>query len=317
MAIATAGIAAVALLIYFGRSTEKTLAPASEPAPAQTPAQTGGTNTDVGTQRASTSSEPSSPIAQLTDEQKLAACGAMWSRQAERNKALLAAEAKDPAWAYPMEQKLREYTSRKFQSSQINVVAIDCRTYYCEIRAQGFVPEKTGKEFAEVIGAFRTESSSDFNGMGVWHEEEADKTFHIARLDRAKLRPQEPARVDPDEARLQSDCVAIQSKQQEQRRAKLDAQERDAGWAEPMEYRLREFMAAQLSKHPVDHLDIDCRTTFCRLQADGHTSESEAAFKKASEEAAAQPWANLWFAEQAGTGNGQNWDAQIKLYRRR
>ena len=316
VAIVVAGIAAVAILIYFSRSSEKTLAPSTETARAQTPTQSGDASADAGIPRASTATEPSLPIAPLTDEQKMAACGAMWIRRAERGKALLAAEAKDPAWSYPMEQKLREYTSRKFQTSQIDVVAIDCRTYYCEIRAQGFVPEKTTKEFAEVIDAFQG-SSGGFNGMEVWHEEEADKTFHIARLGRAQRRPQEPARVDPDEARLQSDCLAIQNKQQEQRRANLDAQERDAGWAEPMEYRLREFMAAQLSKHPVDHLDIGCRTTFCGLQADGHTIESEAAFKKSSEEAAAQPWANLWLAEQAGTRNGENWDAQIKLYRRR
>jgi hypothetical protein len=314
--IVAAGIAAGAVLIYFGRSTETTSAPASKLQHPRTPAQHSAASTDVGTERAAATSERSRAVDELTDEQKLAACAAMWTRQAERNQAKLAAEPKDPAWAYPMEQKLREYTSRKFQSSQIDVVAIDCRTYYCQIRAQGFVPEKTSKEFAEAMSALQAESPGDFSGTGIWHEEEADKTFHIARLDRPQPRPR-AVRVDPIEARLQSDCAALQSKQQEQRRATLDAQERDAGWAEPMEYRLREFMTAQLSKHPADHLDIDCRTTFCRVQASGRTSESEAAFKKASAEAAEQSWANLWLAEEAGTREGQNWDADIKLYRRR
>jgi hypothetical protein len=53
--------------------------------------------------------------------------------------------------------------------------------------------------------------------------------------------------LHPREARLLSDCAAISEMQQQQRRATRDAKERDASWAEPMEYRLREYMTAQLS----------------------------------------------------------------------
>lgn len=316
VAIAIAGIAAIAILVYLGRSAEPTSALASNPEQARPPAlDVGAESRDTSAQRASIKGKNSHPAApQLTDEQTIAACITMWTRRAESNKAMLAAEPKDPAWAYPMEQKLREYTSRRFQSSEIDVVSIDCRTYYCEIRAQGFVPEKTGKEFSEVIGAIQSEPWSDFSGMGVSHEEDSGKTFHIGMMSRQRQAP--PAREDPEEAQLERKCAAIQSKQQDQRRAKLDAQDRDASWADPMEYRLRQHMTARLAKQPVDHLDISCRTTFCRIQASGRTRDSEQAFQKAAEEAAAQPWANLWLAERAGEAEGENWDASIALYRR-
>lgn len=83
-----------------------------------------------------------------------------------------------------------------------------------------------------------------------------------------------------------------------------------------MEYRLREYMTAQLSKHPIDHLDIDCRKTFCRLQASGRTNESQAAFQKAAEAASKESWANLWYAGVAGQAENGVWDGSVVLYRR-
>lgn len=187
------------------------------------------------------------------------------------------------------------------------MVAVDCRTYYCDIKAQTFDAEKTAKEFKEGMRALREEAwSGEFTGSGTSYEEEEGKTFHVARIDRP--RPPEMNRMvmrdDPREARLLSDCAAISEKQQQQRRAIRDAQERDASWADSMEYRLREYMTAQLSKHPIDHLDIDCRKTFCRLQASGRTNESEAAFRNAAEDASKQSWANLWYRATPKTASG-------------
>jgi hypothetical protein len=317
VAIAIAVVVAVSIVVYFARSGDTTPAHISQsegsPAPAVTEPP------DEGNSHESSDSESAATIAApMTDEQKLAACEVIITRKAEHNNAMLAAEPKDPAWAYPMEQKLREFTSRRFQSSEINVVAVDCRTYYCDIKAQTFDAEKTAKEFAEGMGALREEAWSEFTGSGTWYEEEEGKAFHVARINRPP--PPEVTRMmmrdDPGEARLLSDCAAISEEQQQQRRAARDGQERDASWADPMEYRLREYVTAQLSKHPIDHLDIDCRKTFCRLQASGRTNESQAAFQKAAEDASKESWANLWYAEVAGQAENGVWDGSVVLYRR-
>ena len=314
VAIAIAVVAAVAIVVGFARSGDATQAHVSQSK------ESAANPPDEGTSHESSDAEsPAAIAAPITDEQKLAACGAIVTRKAELNNAMVAAEPKDSAWAYPMEQKLREFTSRRFQSSEINVVAIDCRTYHCDIKAQTFDAEKTAKEFAEGMAALREEAwSGEFTGGGTSYEEEEGKTFHVAYVNRP--RPPEITRMmmrdDPREARLLSDCAALREKQQQRRRAARDGQERDGSWADPMEYRLREHMTAQLSKQPIDHLDIDCRKTFCRLQASGRTSESQAAFQKAAEDASKQSWANLWYAEVAGQGENGVWDGSVVLYRR-
>lgn len=317
VAIAIAVVAAVAIVAYFADSGDATRAHISQSEESQAPSAI--QPPDQGNAREPSDAESAPSItASISDEQKLAACGAIIRRKAERNNAMLAAEPKDPAWAYSMEQKLREFTSRRWQSSEINVVAVDCRTYYCEIKAQTFDAEKTAKEFAEGIGALSEQAwSGEFTGSGTSYEEQEGKTFHVARISRP---PPEPIRMmmrdDPKEARLLSDCAAIGEKREQQRRATRDRQERDAGWADPMEYRLREYMTARLSKHAIDHLDIDCRKTFCRLQASGRTSESQAAFQNAAENASQESWANLWYAEVAGQGENGVWDGSVVLYRR-
>ena len=314
VAIVIAAVVAVSIVIYFARSGDTTLSRIGQSE--QSPASA------AGARHSHESSDAVSAVtiaAPMTDEQKLAACGAIMTRKAEHNSAMLAAEPKDPAWAYPMEQKLREFASRRFQVSEINVVAVDCRTYYCDIKAQTFDAEKTGKEFAEGIGALHEEAwSGEFNGSGSWYEEEEGRAFHVARLSRP--RPAEVTgrmmRDDPREAPLLSECAAIREGQEQRWRATRDRQERDARWADPMEYRLREYLTAHLSKHPIDHLDIDCRKTFCRLQASGRTSESQAAFQKAAEDASKEWWANLWYAEVAGQAENGAWDGSVVLYRR-
>jgi hypothetical protein len=318
IAIAIAVVVAVAVVRYFARSSDATPARIIQsevsPAPAVTdPSDEGGSHETSSTESTATVNAP------MNDEQKLAACGAIMTRKAQRNNAMLAAEPKDPAWAYAMEQRLREFTSRRFQSSEINVVAVDCRTYYCKIKAQTFDAEKTAKQFKEGMGALHEEAwSGEFTGSETFYEEEEGKTFHVARIGRP--RPPETTGVmvrdDPSETLLLTECAALSEKQQQRWRAIRDAQERDDGWADPMEYRLREYMTAQLLKHPIDHLDIDCRKTFCRLQASGHTNESQAAFEKAAEDASKESWANLWYAEVAGHAENGVWDGSVVLYRR-
>ncbi len=45
------------------------------------------------------------------------------------------AEAKDPDWAYHTEQTLQQFLAKHPSAPQFDVLAIDCRTTYCDIRA--------------------------------------------------------------------------------------------------------------------------------------------------------------------------------------
>ena len=82
-----------------------------------------------------------------------------------------------------------------------------------------------------------------------------------------------------------------------------------------MEYRLREYLTVQLSKQPIDPLDISCRTTFCRIQTSGRTNDSESAFHKAAQDASKEllGWANLWYAEVEGQAENGEWDGSVTI----
>lgn len=312
VAIALAVIVIVAVVVYFGRSTETTVTPAAaREQPASPSHDDSPVATDDVSPSASINSE-SSPPAQLSDEQRQqAACAAMWNRKAESGRAALAAEPKDPAWAYAMEEKLRDYTARRFQGTAIDVIGIDCKTSFCDVTAQGSV--ETASAFAEGIAAITAEPWSKFSGSGSSHTEESGKVIHHGHVSRDLPSAQRTER--PTAAELA--CYALQEKQQQRRRAAEDAQPRDASWADPMEQLLRQHITGQLAQYSFNNLDISCRTTYCKVSASGRARESLGALDKATTDAAAQPWAeNLWLAGRAGSVDGESWDQSFTLYRR-
>ena len=67
----------------------------------------------------------------------MAACHARWDSQKKREQGAHDAEAKDPAWAYGMEQKLREYASQRLRETSIELREVDCKTTFCQIKAGG------------------------------------------------------------------------------------------------------------------------------------------------------------------------------------
>jgi hypothetical protein len=315
VAIAAAVIAAVAIVVYFGRSPETTVVPMTKPEQPPTPtAPAGATLTTAGTgtplrdlrarspvpQQASTDGESSYPTAApLTDEKRrLAECDALWARRNAREQAAIDAETKDPAWAYPMEQKLREFTSRRFQSGQIEVTEIDCKTSFCELRAQGLAPE-TADEFNRVMETVGDEPWNDFTGFSFSHTEEAGKAVHWARVSRAQ--PPQPSYPKRDaESEAVNACIALISKQGERERAARDAEPRDTSWADPTEQLLRQYLTEHTAKYPADRLEITCKTSFCKLVATGRTQEFAVAFQKAAQEVASEPWSHLRNGEGGG-----------------
>ena len=340
-AIVIAGIAIVAIVVYFARSPSDTVTPAAagaERQPAQvtkqdvavdridTPAQPPGQQPhvpkhDLAIDVADTSAQPPSTVrknsaraaAPLTAEQQQQAdCRALGDRRLAREKAALVAEPKDPAWAYPMEQKLREYLTRELKSGQSEVIGIDCKTTFCEIQA--LVLDTEGStEFNRVISDVNEESWNDFTGRGTSASEESGKTIYTGRLTSPQFNePRQP----PAEAQAEAACLARAIEKQNRERAARDAQPKDVSWAEPMEQLLREHLTKQMVKQPVERIDIDCRTTFCKIDAKGRTNDAYLAFQREAQAVADEPWANLRNGEGGGSSYGEIWEQHYVLHRR-
>src|SRR6185369_8379023 len=115
VALVIAGSAMVAIVIYLAHPRSDNVSPAA--ASAERHASL-ASDDDHTTKAADTHDDP---VATARDKSYRAAA--------------LHAEPKDPAWAYPMEQKLREYLTQKLQSGEVEVIGIECRTSFCEIKA--------------------------------------------------------------------------------------------------------------------------------------------------------------------------------------
>jgi hypothetical protein len=338
VAIALTGVAIVGTVVYFGRSTETTLAPVIERENPQVPAgdastppvaspQTELASTDASEPRqpqlptrnasapavASASSESTAPVTgpSADEKQQQAACDAIAKRQSMRERAARDAERKDLAWASSMEQKLHEYTTRRFRTSQIEVIGIDCKATYCDIRAQSFSPE-TEIEFDQGITAVRAESWNDFTHVSMSHTEEAGKTLYHAEVRRQHSYADLPE--DPDEERFA--CGQLHGRDLQRERAARDAQPRDAGWADPTEQLIRQYLVAHTAKHPVEKLDVSCKTTFCQIKASGRGTESFLALQRAAQQVASEPWSDMRSGEGGTSGYGDKWKQDYILLRR-
>jgi hypothetical protein len=247
------------------------------------------------------------------DERKLLAeCRALWERQHTRQLAARAAEAKDQAWAYPMEQKLREYLTRRFQTIPVEVILVECKTSYCDIRARGF-SEETSADFNRVVGEVPQQAWNDFSGTSMWAEEEPGKLTFIAELHRTQ--PYEKAVERTGEQARSDACMALTSRRSQREQAARDSQPTDASWSDQMEPLLRDHIVRQMAKHPIEGLEVDCRTSFCRIKAKGDAKDSLNALRKVVLDMASEPWANLRKGEAGSSGYGDSWTADFTLYR--
>ncbi len=255
-----------------------------------------------------------------TGERPRDVCWELADRRRAREQAGRDAEPKDPAWAYPMEQKLREFTMPRFQADQIDLIAIDCKTSFCEIRAGGS-PE-VSEAFNKVIGVVPGKPWNDFTGWSITHDTESGKRLHYARVSRKQSNPAPQELDDMQRAVLRAEeqalaaCTAQQIERQERELAARNAEPRDSSWADPMEQLLRQHITAQLVKHPFGHMEIACRATFCEIKASGQKMDSYLAFQKVAQEVGSEPWANLRNGEGGGSAYGESWKQEYTLYRR-
>jgi hypothetical protein len=236
----------------------------------------------------------------------------MWARDHAAEQVARAYEPKDPAWAYPTEQKLREYLSRRFKTIPIEVTEIDCRTTFCEIKAQGFVPEGA-QEFQTALGQVGKESWNDFTGSSFSQTEDVTPVVYTGEVRRRRSYASAYQRHDDPR---QIACANLVGRQNQQERAARDAEPRDSGWADQMEQLLRMHFATQLTKHPVEQLEIVCRTSFCQIKAQGKSNDALIALQKATDAVEREPWADLGSGQGGSSGYGDHWTADFTLIRR-
>jgi hypothetical protein len=259
---------------------------------------------------------PSQPPAagRMDEAKQLAECRALWERGRKAEQAARAAETKDLAWAYRTEQKLREFLSRRLRTTPIEVTAIDCKATFCEIIGQGFPPESD--EFRLAFDGIHQESWSDFTGSSFSHTVQAGNVVYSAEV-RRKQSYATALQEQQDSSPEHIACSKLVGRQNQQERAARDAQPRDTDWADQMEQLLRMHLAAQLTRHPVEQLDIDCRTTLCMVNAKGRSNDSLLALRRAMKTVDSEPWANLRNGVGATSGYADgSWTAEYTLHRR-
>lgn len=255
-------------------------------------------------------------LASPAEERLQAQCDAMQKRKSarfDREQLARNKETKDPNWAYSMEQKVREYTSRTLRQDLLPVVEIDCRTTFCDVKAEGSGLEAS-EQFQEALAALPQQSWNDFVGGPVSVGGESDRVTITARMIRKTSIVATPEQRADEQ--LEADCGAMWAEQAQRARAARDAEPRDASWAGPMEQLLREHLMTQMATYPMDRIEVTCKTTFCRIEASGRTKQGYSAFGKAVTAAGQEPWSDL---RGGGEGRGglleDGWFAEQTLYR--
>lgn len=242
---------------------------------------------------------------------QMAACRELWDSRRKREQAAHDAEAKDPAWAYAMEQKLREYASQRLRGTSIELEQVDCKTTFCDLLMEAFDPD-SANEINNAMEDAKKQPWSDFTGTSFAKTSEEGNTYRVelARM-RSYRTPFENADSEQDLA-----CMRLISDRNLRERAARDAQPKDPSWAEPMEQMLHQYLTTQLGKHVPERIEVDCRTTYCRIAAEGRTNDSSMAFQKIAQAAAAEPWADMRNGEGGASGQGDDWKQEYFLYRR-
>lgn len=102
---------------------------------------------------------------------------------------LIAEEASDPTWSRSMQQKLEEFFSHHELSSRYRLVSVDCRTTYCELKAEGNYEEKPYEAFAQVAYEFSQKRWGLRRGGGGAGPSPAESVYQMReRLERTDSR---------------------------------------------------------------------------------------------------------------------------------
>jgi hypothetical protein len=189
---------------------------------------------------------------------------------------------------------------------------VDCKTTYCDLVVQVLEPD-TSNDLNNALEDARKQPWSDFTGTST---AKVSDTGNAYRVELLRKRSYKTAFDEENNSEASVACMRLTSQRAQSERATRDAQPRDATWADQIEPLLRQHIRSQTAKHPVELLDVDCRTTFCRIRAIGLTQDSLRLFQQVAQEVGAEPWADLRNGEAGGTGYGETWKFEVTLYRK-
>lgn len=260
---------------------------------------------------------PRERAAMLTEDEARALCKKVFDRQIKEEQAVRASEPKDSSWAYPMEQKLRQFLASRTESLHFEVTTLDCKTISCELTVQGSSPD-AHKAFEEVLSAATKQPWNDFTGIETQRMDDGSELQHARLTRRGKaqthrsLERRTPRSGEEMEERI---CDEWNRLALQRRQAARDAEPKDSSWAYSMEQLLRQHITSELGRHRVERFDIDCRTTYCVLQASGTSEDARAAFQRISQAVWQEPWSDFRTGEVSGTGYGDSWKQEVVLLR--
>lgn len=238
-----------------------------------------------------------------------------------------AAEPRDEAWAYSMEQRVRQYLAGRKESGQFELLSVECKSSFCELTAGKIEPDWQAA-FERAIGDFPSPDPRTMVGHE-FHRHATDAIFHYVLIlqwrqySELQRRAQAAAerQTAPTAAQQQADaaCEAWRAQRSRQAEEAKAAETKDVGWAGPTEQLVRQYIESQIVKHPLERFEIDCRTTYCSITALGTTTQSQEAFNKAAQEVAEEPWSTFRVTEVGGgsTSDGKGWKAHGTYTRRR
>lgn len=210
-------------------------------------------------------------------------CAYAWhKRRAARAQAARESEPKDLNWAYETEQLMTQFMRDNFDEG-FDLTSVACRTSHCEVLATG--PADSFNQIENVVRSAIAEPWSTFSG-----------NLSAAMLDtsgsratvRAYLRRAAPAgarsrhwplpALAPDDQPCDCATREWQQRRQELRDEALAAEGKDGVWAYATQQELAQFIAADPRSVTFEITSIDCRTTYCTVQAIGRVHEAMDAF---------------------------------------
>jgi hypothetical protein len=138
------------------------------------------------------------------------------------------------------------------------------------------------------------------------------------QVDAPPLKKRRLANNEVDEKEALEICEWARKVEYQRERDRKDAEPKDPGWAYSMEQLIRQHIEANVPKGEYTQLRIDCRTTFCELEAEGTSKDGREHLMNVGQEIPNQPWSDVT-PKAAGSGTKQRtvdtWYVEFEWYR--
>ncbi|MEM9385467.1 MAG: hypothetical protein AAGA68_10430 [Pseudomonadota bacterium] len=262
---------------------------------------------------------PEHAIESLSLEELQVPCGCRWElhqRQVQYEQDLRNAQTKDPGWAYETEQLLQQFVASNLRSHAVDEVSVECRTTFCDIRANGSIEAATA--FEEVIKEAQIEPWSTFNsGRQIRTTPKDTNAASYQALVYRESVPDDLVLPDLPEPSAEGSCPCASDAWQG-RRLKLEQEARaneikDPYWAYEKEQRLNTLVADHELSSVLESWTVDCRQTYCDIRAT-MTGEEQGGFNQLILEIAQDPtlgFGGNWSVAASGIGEALELEARL------